>query len=148
MRRHVTFAFNEDEIPNPLFSRRTDVSFAVENSKWDFQKNKTTWANTDAMLGRNSPFKDKSNRQIAIYMDATKGADEANTKRIQDLGGFNKQTSPRSQMGPIEDKILKLLVYGDPRKRETLVRILENNDRCGRFRKAEKEKENQRRRII
>ena len=67
------------------------------------QRNKTTWANTDATLGPNVLFKEKPTHQIAIgelgwgggalktfleYAEVESHADDAATEKIQELKGL------------------------------------------------------------
>ena len=55
------------------------------------------------------------------YMGAASGVDEADTMNIQDLGDLIRRKPIDRKRGPIEDKILKLLVYGGQKMRENQV---------------------------
>ena len=94
-----------------------------------------TWANTDTRLGPNVLFKENLNRQITIselgwggspkdileYMEmAPEGIIAANIQQLKDL--IRRQPIDHKR-GPTEDKILKLLAYGDHQMPATKIKI-------------------------
>ena len=96
-----------------------------ENTKRDFAENKTMRANTDNRLCHNLFFKENLNHKIAHselggggdlkqfleYMEMA--PDGAAADNIQELKGIASRQPIGHKRGPVDDRILKLLVYGD-----------------------------------
>ena len=88
------------------------------------QRNQTTWANTDTMLGPSVCSRWKLNREIAIdelggalktlleYMDEASNSDDVAAEEIQELKGLTSGQPIDHNRGPVDGDSLKLLVYG------------------------------------